>query len=76
MHLVELFQLKDNEGPCLDAYRTARVTVSSDWHDAAQRWPRFGSRARSAGFESFTGIPLRLRDESIGALNNQAGIYS
>ncbi len=69
MRLVELLELQDEEGPCLDAYRTAAPVICDSPQDAERRWPRFASHARDAGFQSVAAIPMRLRDEVIGALN-------
>jgi transcriptional regulator with GAF, ATPase, and Fis domain len=69
MRLVELLELQHEEGPCLDAYRDGRVTVSAQAEEAEQRWPQFGSHARAAGLASLAGIPMRLRLDRIGALN-------
>ena len=67
-HLVELFQLQADEGPCLDCFRTSQQVISPDFgHEA--RWPRFVPHARQAGFRSVHALPLRLRSETIGALN-------
>jgi GAF domain-containing protein len=68
VHLVELFQLQADEGPCLDCFRTSRQTVAADLDDEP-RWPRFVARARQAGYRSVHALPLRLRSETIGALN-------
>jgi GAF domain-containing protein len=67
--LLELFQLQNDEGPCLDAYRTATAVVNTDLGDAAARWPRFAPHATAAGFRSVHAFPLRLRSQAIGALN-------
>ena len=48
MRLVELLELQHEEGPCLDAWRAGRVTVSTQADDAQQRWPIFGTHARDA----------------------------
>ena len=69
MRVVELLELQHEEGPCLEAYRDGRVTMSTDADDAVKRWPNFGSHAREAGLESLAGVPMRLRLDSIGALN-------
>lgn len=66
--LLELFQLQNEEGPCLDCYLSGRTTVSEDL-GAEERWPRFASEARASGFRSVVALPLRLRQEVIGALN-------
>jgi transcriptional regulator with GAF, ATPase, and Fis domain len=69
MRLVELLELQHEEGPCLDAYRDGRVTVSAEADEAQRRWPRFGAHAREAGLASLAGVPMRLRADRIGALN-------
>ena len=67
--LLELFQIQNDEGPCLDAFRTAQPVVNADLRTAADRWPRFAPRAIADGFGSVHAFPLRLRTEVIGALN-------
>jgi transcriptional regulator with GAF, ATPase, and Fis domain len=69
MRIVELLELQHEEGPCLDAFRSGRVTMSTAVEDAEKKWPIFGSHARAAGFASLTGVPMRLRLNSIGSLN-------
>lgn len=67
--LLELFQVQNSEGPCLDAFRTAVAVVNADLAEAGARWPRFAPRATAAGFRSVHAFPLRLRSEVIGAMN-------
>lgn len=69
MRLVELLELQHEQGPCLDAYRDGKVTLSSRADDADKLWPVFGAHARDAGLESLAGVPMRLRSDRIGALN-------
>lgn len=67
--LLELFQVQNQEGPCLDAFHTAAPVINADLADAVARWPHFAPRATAAGFGSVHAFPLRLRNEVIGALN-------
>jgi hypothetical protein len=67
--LLELFQLQNHDGPCLDAFNTARPVINVDLRTAGGRWPRFAPRATAAGFRSVHAFPLRLRGDVIGAMN-------
>lgn len=66
--LLELFQLQNDQGPCLDCFRTGRP-VSADITDQSERWPRFAAAAAQHGFRTVEALPMRLRDQVIGALN-------
>src|ERR1700722_15025322 len=67
--LLELFQLQSDQGPCLDCFRAGQPVDSGDLAAAAQRWPRFAPAAQQAGFAAVQALPMRLRDQVIGALN-------
>jgi GAF domain-containing protein len=66
---VELFQLQNQEGPGLEAFRTGLPVINVDLAAEAARWPRFVPRATAAGFRSVHAFPLRLREQVVGALN-------
>jgi GAF domain-containing protein len=69
IELVELFQLQNDEGPCLDCFRSGEQVLIDDLERAVTPWPRFAGVARDAGFRSVNAFPLRLRDRVLGALN-------
>ena len=67
--LIEVFQLQNNEGPCLDCVRTGMSVTSEDLTTESDRWPLFVPAVVEAGFRSVTAVPLRLRTQRIGGLN-------
>jgi transcriptional regulator with GAF, ATPase, and Fis domain len=67
--LLELFQLQNDEGPCLDCFRGGRPVTATDLSEEALRWPRFVGAAQESGFAAVQALPMRLRDQVIGALN-------
>jgi GAF domain-containing protein len=69
VRLLELFQLQDEEGPCLDCYRTGEAVCCDDLTEPPQRWPRFTAAARDRGFAAVHALPIRLRDQTLGAMN-------
>jgi GAF domain-containing protein len=67
--LLELIQLQNDEGPCLDCFRTGHAVVAGDLAASHARWPRFSAAAGEAGFVSVLALPMRMRGDVIGGLN-------
>ena len=69
MRLLELFELQAEEGPCMDCYRTGDPIEHPRLSLTDVRWPRFAPRALAAGFHAVHALPMRLRGQTVGALN-------
>jgi GAF domain-containing protein len=66
---LELFQLQNAEGPCLDCFRSREPVIITDLSEETERWPGFAPSAVEAGVHSVHAFPMRLRNRVIGALN-------
>lgn len=67
--LLELFEVQNDEGPCLDCFRSATPVINGVLDAAGTAWPTFAARARDSGYAITHALPLRLRDTVVGALN-------
>jgi GAF domain-containing protein len=67
--LLELMEIQDDEGPCLDCHRDGAPVFAADLQAQRARWPNFAEEAIRVGFGSVYALPLRLRSDTIGALN-------
>src|SRR6202161_507323 len=43
--LLELFQIQNDQGPCLDCFRTGRAVTAADLAGRGQQWRRLGAAA-------------------------------
>ena len=66
--LIELFAAQTREGPCLDCVDLGAPVVVPDLAEETARWPQFAPAAVGAGFRAVCTVPMRLREQSIGAL--------
>lgn len=67
--LLELYELQNDEGPCLDCFRLGRPVAGDDLAALRSAWPAFTDRLAGLGFRSAQALPMRLRRSTIGALN-------
>lgn len=66
---LELFQVQSANGPCLDCIATAEAVREPDLAQHADRWPEWSEVARGLGIRSVYATPMKLRAQTIGALN-------
>jgi GAF domain-containing protein len=66
---LDLLQSQNEEGPCFECYRRGRPVFSDDLTVDAGRWPAFAPEAVRKGFRSVQAVPMRVRGETVGALN-------
>lgn len=69
IRLLELFQLQADQGPCLDCIVTGAPVLVPDVAASSHRWPEFAAEAAQRGFASVHAVPMRLRQQVLGALN-------
>jgi len=69
MRMTELLEVQYEDGPCFDSYRSGVPVLNQRLERSGLRWPRFGPAALESGFQMVHAVPLRLRNEVIGAMN-------
>jgi GAF domain-containing protein len=69
MRVLELIEVQNDEGPCRDCFRNGERVVNQRLDESTDRWPGFAAQARAAGFQMVHALPLRLRSDTIGAMN-------
>ena len=60
-------ELHHSQGPGIDCFHSGQPVTNIGADVAVQRWPRFAAAAY--GFTSVLALPLRLRDQVVGAMN-------
>jgi GAF domain-containing protein len=66
---LECNQERCQAGPCRDAFDTGEVVRVTDVRAESTRWPEFSETATRLNVAGVAGIPMRLADQIIGALN-------
>jgi GAF domain-containing protein len=66
---LERNQEQWQSGPCRDAYDSGEVVRVSDVRVESSRWPEFSAAATRLAVAGVAGIPMRLADRIVGALN-------
>ncbi len=66
---LELLQSQNHEGPCHECYHRGEPVFSDDLEADVGRWPTFSPAALRSGFRSVQALPMRVRGETVGALN-------
>jgi GAF domain-containing protein len=74
--LLELFQIQNQEGPCLECYRVGAPVRTERLDGAETRWPLFAPAATAAGYVRVLALPMRLRGQVVGALNLLGDIHA
>ncbi|MEV0262897.1 GAF and ANTAR domain-containing protein [Streptomyces sp. NPDC050617] len=69
VRLLELLEVQQSEGPCLDCFRRGAAVSVPDVMAEARRWPRFAPQARHRGVAAVQALPMRCRNETVGTLN-------
>jgi GAF domain-containing protein len=68
VRLLELFELQNDEGPCLDCFHSGEP-IANQMLTEGDQWQHFSVRALGAGFQLVHALPMRMRGRVIGALN-------
>ena len=66
---VERAQEEAQSGPCIEAHRTGTSVLVPDLADCPHRWPALTEAPASVGVVAVAGIPVRIEDNRLGALD-------
>jgi len=65
---LEIFELQRHQGPAYECWLSGEVIQESALAKS-QRWSEFAAKAMAQGCQSTVAVPLRLRGQTLGALN-------
>jgi GAF domain-containing protein len=66
---LEGVQLDTLTGPCAVAFHTGEPVIVPDLAEWVDRWPLYCAAAEQLGIHAAVGLPMRLGDQTFGALN-------
>jgi GAF domain-containing protein len=66
---LERVQEQYQRGPCREAFDTGESVSVPDVRLSGHMWPEFAEAARRVGVAGVAGIPMRLADQTVGALD-------
>jgi GAF domain-containing protein len=66
---LELFQIQQRDGPCLDALRSGSPVRTERLDGSETRWPQYARAAYTQGYVQALALPMRLRGQVLGVLN-------
>lgn len=66
---LESVEEAHQQGPCIDAFHHGEVVVVEQLDDRAHQWPDWCKAASELGVHAVLGVPLRVHEQSLGAMN-------
>lgn len=70
---LERLQEETQIGPCDTAFRSGQIVSASDLDAETDRWPEYCRTAATLGVGAVASIPMRLGEQTVGAVNLYAG---
>ncbi len=71
---LELFQIQQNRGPCLEVLSTDAEITAASAEEIVRRWDDVGQVVVDAGFHSVHAVPMRWHGETFGVLSTFATV--
>jgi hypothetical protein len=66
---LELFQVQEESGPCIDAVRSGQALSVEGADELVRRWPEVGEAILAAGHTSVHAYPMHWHGTVLGAMN-------